>query len=163
MRRGSQNNCSSTKSAHRDTNSLYVKTSQLERKIIGRSHPTRGILDSTRESYKSRRRGILDATTRFRAQELGIRAILPKIVEPYLEGDKVADLIFTTLLATSVLELTYSFNFSYFPSFGFLLQWRLTWIFVTLTCWKVVAKPGVQACVVILNLQCHTHMVLVIL
>jgi hypothetical protein len=95
MRRGSQNNCSSTKSAHRDTNSLYVKTSQLERKIIGRSHPNlvpllsngdttcssctsrcRGILYSTRESHKWRRKGILDATTRFGAQELGIRAIL---------------------------------------------------------------------------------------
>jgi hypothetical protein len=34
-------------------------------------------------------------TTRFRAQELWIRAISPKMVEQQLEGDKVVDLLFT--------------------------------------------------------------------
>jgi hypothetical protein len=39
-------------------------------------------------------------TTRFRAQELWIRAISPKMVEQQLEGDKDADLVFTTLWAS---------------------------------------------------------------
>jgi hypothetical protein len=33
--------------------------------------------------------------TRSKAQELGIRAISPKMVEPQLKGDKVVDLDFT--------------------------------------------------------------------
>jgi hypothetical protein len=39
-------------------------------------------------------------TTRFRAQELWIRAISPKMVEQQFEGDKDADLVFTTLWAS---------------------------------------------------------------
>jgi hypothetical protein len=49
-------------------------------------------------------------------QDLGIIAISLKMVEPHLEGDKVADLIFTTLLAMPVLDLISSFNFFYFFS-----------------------------------------------
>jgi hypothetical protein len=41
----------------------------------------------------------VDASTRFRAQELGIEEISPKLVEQQLEGDKDADLVFTTLWA----------------------------------------------------------------
>jgi hypothetical protein len=55
-------------------------------------------------------------TIRFGAQELGIGAISPKMVEPQLEGDNVADLIFKTLLATPMLDLASSFDFSSFPS-----------------------------------------------
>jgi hypothetical protein len=58
----------------------------------------------------------VDASTRFGAQELGIVAISPNIVESQLEGDKVADLTFTILLATPVFDLASSFSFSYFPS-----------------------------------------------
>jgi hypothetical protein len=69
-------------------------------------------------------------TTRFGAQELGIGAISQKMVEPQLEGDKVAYLIFTTLLATPMLDLASSFRLLLFSSsLGFLLQWRLTWFF----------------------------------
>jgi hypothetical protein len=38
-------------------------------------------------------------STKFGVQELGIRAISPKMVEQQLEGDKDADLVFTTLRA----------------------------------------------------------------
>jgi hypothetical protein len=41
----------------------------------------------------------VDASTRFGAQELGIGAISPNMVEQQLEGDKDLDLIFTTLWA----------------------------------------------------------------
>jgi hypothetical protein len=39
----------------------------------------------------------LDGTIRFGAQELGIEAISPNMMKPQLEGDKVVDLVFTTL------------------------------------------------------------------
>jgi hypothetical protein len=39
------------------------------------------------------------AYKRFGAQELGIKAISPKMVEQQLEGDKDADLVFTALWA----------------------------------------------------------------
>jgi hypothetical protein len=74
---------------------------------MGRSHPDLlyyyqvgtqncSSLESIRGSHTSRCTRILDATTRFEAQELGLGAISPKMVEPQLEGDKV----FTTLWAT---------------------------------------------------------------
>jgi hypothetical protein len=37
-------------------------------------------------------------------------------MEPQLRGDKLADLVFTTLLATLVLDLASSFNLFSFPS-----------------------------------------------
>jgi hypothetical protein len=55
------------------------------------------------------------------------------MVEPHLEGDKVVDVVFTTLLATLVFDLASSFNFSFFSYLlVFFLQWRLSSIFVTL-------------------------------
>jgi uncharacterized coiled-coil protein SlyX len=42
----------------------------------------------------------LDAITRFGTQEIGIEQISPKMVEQQLEGDKDADLVFTTLWAS---------------------------------------------------------------
>jgi hypothetical protein len=53
------------------------------------------------------------ASTRFGAKELGIGAISPKMVEQQLEGDKDADLVFTTLWARSALDLASSFNFTF--------------------------------------------------
>ena len=44
------------------------------------------------------------STTRFGAQELGTGAISPKMVEPQLEGDKVAYLGLGNLVAAPVLE-----------------------------------------------------------
>jgi hypothetical protein len=41
----------------------------------------------------------LDATRRYEAQELGLRAISPKMVEQQLEGDNVSDLVFIALWA----------------------------------------------------------------
>jgi hypothetical protein len=56
------------------------------------------------------------ASTRFGAQELGIGAISPKMVELQLQGDKVADLISSQPCGGLVFDLASSFNFSYFPS-----------------------------------------------
>jgi hypothetical protein len=41
----------------------------------------------------------VDATTKFGAQELGIRAISLKMMEPQLVGNKDVDLAFTTFWA----------------------------------------------------------------
>jgi hypothetical protein len=41
----------------------------------------------------------VNASTRFGAQKLGIKKISPKMVELQLEGDKDADLVFTSLWA----------------------------------------------------------------
>jgi hypothetical protein len=89
------------------------------------------------------------ASTRFGAQELGIGAISPKMVELQLQGDKVADLISSQPCGGLVLDLASSFNFSYFPSLlVFLLQWRISWIFVTLLTggWKEAYHPPSLMC-----------------
>jgi hypothetical protein len=41
----------------------------------------------------------LDATVKFGAQEQGIKAITPKIKEQQIQGDKLVNLVFTTLWA----------------------------------------------------------------
>ena len=65
---------------------------------------------------------------------MGIGTISPKMAESQLEGDKVVDLDFTTLWAGPVLNLkllSSTSSSSSLSSLGFLLQWRLSWIFVT--------------------------------
>ena len=55
------------------------------------------------------------------------------MVEQQLEGDKVADLGLGNLVAAPVLENKLFLQLLLLPfSLGFLLQWRLSWIFVTL-------------------------------
>jgi hypothetical protein len=57
------------------------------------------------------------ASTRFGAQELGIRAISPKMVEQQLKGDKDADLMSSQPCGQGLtLDLASSFNFSSFSS-----------------------------------------------
>jgi hypothetical protein len=56
-------------------------------------------LESTSGSHTSRYTKILDATVKFGAQEQGIKAITPKIMEQQIQGDKLVNPVFTTLWA----------------------------------------------------------------
>jgi hypothetical protein len=93
---------------HTETPILFTcKNSKLKRKnyrpkppksssTISNGGITSYSIESTRGSQTLIYKHILDANNKIWAQELGIGAISP-MVEPQLEGDKDADLVFTTL------------------------------------------------------------------